>query len=150
MKIIQLADPITGLLHVRKTITFADAAGQGQVGQVVVFTVTGRVLLRGITAICTVDLVSAGGGSVSLGTTNLVDFFIAATTATAIDANEWWANTTQQAGAAEEIIARKLSRPSDIAISNNIIIDVTVATVTAGTFIIDAWYLPITDGAGLA
>jgi len=61
------------------------------------FTVTGDVLL-GVYGVCTVDLVSAGGGSVSVGLTGNTALLIPSTTATTIDANELWMDATPAIG----------------------------------------------------
>lgn len=57
------------------------------------FTVTGVVEVK-VVGICTVDLVSAGGGTVSVGTAINTAGIIAQATGTAIDAGEIWHDAT--------------------------------------------------------
>lgn len=126
----------------RKTVTFTGAAGAGAVGQVTVFTVTGRVLVKSLSAYCTADLAGATA-TLSLGTAANVTGFIGVTTATDVDSGEFWLTTTPTAGLLALPAALK-----DIAVSANITIDVLTANITAGTLIIVAEYVPIsTDGA---
>src|SRR3990167_1008474 len=61
------------------------------------FTVTGDVEV-GVIGVCTTLLASAGGGTVSVGLTDNVTLFMAAQTATAIDANEVWTDATPAIG----------------------------------------------------
>ena len=138
--------------HVRKTIAFTGAAGLGAVGDVNVFTITGRVFVSRITAFCTEDLASAGGGTISLGTATRVTKFIALTTATAVDINEWWVDGTPITEAANTINqTTNGSDPSQLAVvlSADVIVDVLTADVTDGTIIVDIWYIPITDNGVL-
>lgn len=138
--------------HVRKTIAFTGAAGLGAIGDITVFTITGRVFISRVTAFCTEDLVSAGAGTISLGTATRVTKFIALTTATTIDTNEWWVDGTPITEAANTINqTTNGSDPSQLAVvlSADVIIDVLTGDVTDGTIIIDMWYIPITDSATL-
>lgn len=57
------------------------------------FTVTGTVEVK-VIGVCTVDLASAGGGTVSVGTAINNAGIIASTNATAIDAGEIWHDAT--------------------------------------------------------
>ena len=61
------------------------------------FTATGDVLV-GVFGVCTTDLASAGGGTVSVGVTDNVTLFIGATTATEIDENEVFLDTAPAIG----------------------------------------------------
>lgn len=61
------------------------------------FTVTGDVEV-GVIGVCTEDLVSAGGGTVSVGLTNNSTLFMEAQPATNIDANEIWVDSTPAIG----------------------------------------------------
>src|SRR3990167_8236426 len=49
--------------HVRKTIAFDGTAGNGAVGSVAVFTLTGRVMVIDWVAFCSESIVDAGGGT---------------------------------------------------------------------------------------
>lgn len=135
--------------HIRKTITFADAVGQGRVGtNVTVFTITGRVKVVGITPFCTTSLTKNGSATISLGVTSVPGAFIAATDPTLIDANEWWdsavdANITAGVGDV-------LSAATPQAISENIVAQPLVDDITAGVIVFDVWYDQITDDGALA
>jgi len=61
------------------------------------FAVTGEVLV-GIFGVCTTDLVSGGGGTLEVGVTGNTAALIPQTTATAIDVNEIWLDTTPSLG----------------------------------------------------
>ena len=61
------------------------------------FTVTGEVLVR-IFGVCTTLLASAAAGTVEVGVTGNTALLIALTTATDIDANEIWNDTTPAIG----------------------------------------------------
>lgn len=83
--------PITAPLITSKTVSFDAITGiQGTFN---LFTVTGPCEIA-FPNICNSDLVSAGGGTISLGYTGTVDGFIAATTATGIDENFIWIDTS--------------------------------------------------------
>lgn len=104
-------------------------------------TVTGDVIV-GIVGVCTVDLASAGGGSVSLGLTDNVTLFNAATTATAIDANELWLDTSPAIG-------KPLDNLSFFLVGNgeSIVEAVSTADVTAGNIYYIIFWRPITPGS---
>lgn len=127
-----------------KTITFTGLTGAGEVANptISVFTVTGEVLIEKLVPMCTVDLVSAGGGTLSNGITGSVALFLAATTATTIDVGEFWVNTTPVANGVALPAAFK-----DIVITDNIIWTVATADITAGAIRCDVWWRPLSaDG----
>lgn len=139
--------------HSTKTIALDGTTGNGEAGTVIVFTITGRVLVHAITAFCTEDLVSAGGGTVELGVAADTDAFIAQTTATAVDVNEWWQIATPSAGAntlADSVTGGLTTSQRAKTVSTNIIITVGTADVTDGTIVFDVIYTPLTDGGRLA
>ena len=136
-----------------KTIAFTGAAGLGAVGDITVWTITGRVLVCWLTAFCTENFVSAGGGTVSLGTATRVTKFIASATATTLNINEWWVDGTPITEAVNVINqTTNGSDPSqmNVNISSDVIIDVLTANVTDGTLVFDCWYLPVTSNGSLA
>lgn len=137
-------DVVSPSVRARKTITFTGAAGLGAVGAVPLFTLTGRVIVDKIVAVCTVDLVSAGGGTLALGVTGATSQFVGATTATAIDAGKVWVSTTPTAAAIAIPAACK-----DTPIAADIIGTIATADVTAGAIVIDVWYSPLTDDGEL-
>lgn len=129
----------------RKTITFTGAAGLGVQGAVPLFTVTGRVIVESIVGYCTVDLISAGGGSLALGVTGATTLFIGATTATAIDVGEIWASTTPTAAGIALPAALQ-----NIAISANIIGTVATGDITAGAIELCVYYRPVSSDGAIA
>ena len=136
-----------------KTIALTGAAGLGAVGDVTVWTITGRVIVCWLTAFCTEDLASAGGGTISLGTASRVTKFLASITATTLDINEWWVDGSPLSEALN--IINQTTNGSDpsqmnVVLSSDVIIDVLTADVTDGTIVFDCWYLPITSNGSLA
>lgn len=126
-----------------KTLTFTGAAGFGAATETInFFTVTGVVLVHLIAARATVNLV--GAGSISLGTTNQVAQFVAATVATAIDTSELWTTATPTAGAADTPDAMAL-----VQVLENIVVRTSVDTVTGGTLEVSVLWEPLSAGASL-
>lgn len=77
----------------RKTVTFDDGVGTGDIGAVPIFTVTGEILVEKLVPYCITTVTeegTPGGATLSLGVTGGVDDFIAATTALSIDADMFW------------------------------------------------------------
>lgn len=131
-------------LRARKTITFTGAANLGATGAVPLFTLTGKVIIDRIVAVGSVDLVSAGGGTLALGVTGATTLLIAATTGTLITAGKLWLTNTPNANG--------LALPAallGIPIAQNIIGTVATANITAGAIVLDVWYTPITDDGAL-
>lgn len=140
--------------HSTKSITFAGGTGTGAAGTVTVFTVTGRVILHALTAFCTSDLTVSGAATIELGVTGQTAVIIVQTTASGIDANEWWGDATPIAGS---VVIRQPDSTVDGAgtaqaertLSTDVIATIATADVTGGTLIFDAIYTPLTDGARL-
>lgn len=109
-----------------KTVTFSGAAGNGAVGSVSLYTVTGDVLVV-VFATCSEDLVSAGGGSIEVGISGNTAGLIAQTTATAIDNNEAWTDATPTT------IEAVVTSPRIIANGQDIIATVGTGDITDGT-----------------
>lgn len=123
----------------RKTITFDGTTGNGDVGTVAVATVTGAVQIVGGSARCTTDLVSGGGGTIKLGVAANTDGLIPQTTATDIDAGEFWQDATPEAGISPAIVAQN--------VKGNIILTIATGAITAGVLEIVFYWLPLsTDG----
>ena len=128
-----------------KSITFT-AGGTGAAGtETDLFTVTGDVIVVAIIPFCTTNLTqSAGTPDLALGANNDTNLFVSATTATDIDANDFWvdASPTEVGGVALPAALK------DIVITDNI------SCIVGGTNNIDAgvidftvYWLPIsTDG----
>lgn len=148
-----LKKPPFGLRHSRATVAFDGTAGNGAVGTVTVFTITGRVWVETFLAFCTEDLASAGGGTIQAGTTSDPDGFVPSTTATDIDNNEWWSSATPAPGAVSvpnnntggltTLLRRKQ-------MSESAILTIGTGDITNGTIIFDVWWMPITDNGALS
>lgn len=124
------------------TVTLTGAAGLGAVGAVPIFTITGEVLIERLVPYCTVDLVSAGGGTLALGVTGSTALFIAATTGTDIDAADFWVDATPDPNGIALPAAMK-----DIIVTDNIIGTVATADITAGAIRFAVYWRPLsTDG----
>ncbi len=133
-----------GLRRASFTKTYTDTAGNGAIGAVTLFTVTGEVLIAYLMAFCTTDLTGATA-TITLGVTGKVTvaqtpLFIAATIATDIDANEFWVDTTPDAAGIAIPAALK-----DIVITDNILNDVATAGVTGGVIRYDCYWLPLSS-----
>lgn len=85
--------PIQGInsLIAEKTIAFDGASGNGAVGSVALFTVTGTVVVMIIGA-CTESLASGGGGTIEVGVSGFTNGSLGNRTATNIDAGHVWVN----------------------------------------------------------
>lgn len=84
--------PITNLgLAASKAITYA-AGTTGATGATTLFTVTGTVAVR-IFAVCSSDLTSGGAATIEVGIAGNTAALLAQTTATGIDAGEFWIDT---------------------------------------------------------
>src|SRR4051794_39956779 len=142
-----LSNPADNSLRiVRKTLTFDGNANTGAVGSVPIFTGTGRILIVALTPICTTSLVSAGGGTITLGVTGSTGRLISSTPATAITSSaQVWTSTTPGAGAF--IVGSALT---NVAVATNVNVLATVATgaITAGVIEFECYYRPLSaDGA---
>lgn len=122
-----------------KTITFDGATGTGEVGEVPIFTVTGEALILALVPFCT-TLLDGATATLALGVTGSTALFIAATTATDIDADEFWVDTAPDPNGIAVPAALK-----DIAIAQDIIGTVATANITAGALRIDVYYIPLSS-----
>lgn len=130
---------------VRKTVTFTGAAGLGAAGAVSLFTITGRVLVERIVPYCSTLLTETGGtATLALGVTGSTALFIAATGATAIDAGEFWVDTTPDPAGIALPAALK-----GVPIAADIIATVADATINAGVIAFDVYWRPLSDAATL-
>lgn len=127
-----------------KTVAFTGAANLGAVGNVPIFTVTGDVLVAVLTAFCTETLVGATA-TLALGVTGSTSFFIGATTATDIAANDIWVDTTPTETNALAVPAGF----KDIFVTDNIVGTVATAAITDGTIRFDCYYMPLSAGSSL-
>ena len=133
------------LQRTSKTVTFTGAANLGAVGAVPIFTVTGTVLVVYLIPLCTVLLTEAAPtATLALGVTGSTSLFVAATTGTAIDANEFWFSTTPTAAGLALPAALK-----DIPVAANIIGTVGAQAVDSGAIRFDLWWLGISSGSSV-
>ena len=117
--------PSTKIRTARKTLTFTGAANLGAVDtNATIFTITGEVYIHAIIPVCSTDLTGATS-TVQLGTTQQLTRFIGVTTATDIDAGEFWVSTTPTVGAIDLPDALQ-----SVVISED---EILVRSVTAGT-----------------
>jgi len=145
--VIDITGP-TSLRFTTKSITFTGAADLGAVGNVPLFTVTGEVLVVMLIPFCTTLLTEAlATATLALGVTGSTSLFIAATTATGIDANEFWVDATPDANGIAIPAALK-----DIAITDNIVGTVGGGAgrdVNAGVIRFDLFWLPLSSDAAV-
>lgn len=132
--------PITYLgLQASKTLAFTGAAGLGAVGTVTLFTITGTVAIN-VIGYCTEDLVSAGGGTVAVGTSSSTAALCDQQNATAVDNHDVWHDSTLSIGGA---VAGHIH-----VIDQNVILTVGTGDVTDGTIVFYALWSPFSsDGA---
>lgn len=132
------ADP---LRHERSTITFLNSSGT-----VDVYTITGQVWIRRITAFCTADLVEDGSVSgIELGGATDANGLIVSTDPAAIDANEWWYDGTPLGGL---VVPDALQQ--DKLTDEDIILTITGGTdLNSGAIEFNVWYYAASAGASL-
>lgn len=124
--------------YFRKVVAFTGAANLGAQGTVPIGTVTGAVLITHLMARCTENLAGATA-TVELGTADNTAGLIAQTTATDIDANDFWKDSSPEVKVSDAIVNK--------VVNANIILTVATADVTDGTLIIEGYYLPLSpDG----
>lgn len=129
---------------VSKTVAFDGTAGNGAVGSVALFTVTGDVLVRIIGA-CTETVVSAGGGTFSLGTASSVAGIFTSQTATNAAAGD----AVITAAAPAQVGA--LGGNFGVVGGADIILTVGTANITDGTIIFYCLWRPLSaDGSVVA
>ena len=144
-----MATPVrfTDLRHVRKTVAFDGTAGNGAVGTVDVFTLTGRIWAAAWSVYCTEDLV--GAGTLAMGTAGATTALMAGLAdATTLDAGKWW-DGADEAAVADAAPMSTTNTPGK-ALDGDVILTVGSTDITDGTIVIDLWYMPITDDGALA
>jgi len=140
----------SNLRHVRKTVTFDGGANNGNLGDdVPVFTLTGRVLVDMATAYVTVNLACASAAGTQIFIRDFWDF---KTTVVTTGAPQWW--DYFNGGFNANAQTANFSWFNPLAVDRDVVLTVQDAgggaDVTAGTIIVDIWYLPITDDGALA
>ena len=127
-----------------KTLTYTGAADLGAIGNVPLFTVTGEVLIVAIVPFCSTDLVGTTATQV-LGVTGNTNLFVLITTATDIDAGDFWVDATPtEVGGIALPAALK-----DIVITDNIVGTVATAAITAGVIRYDVYWMPLSSGSSV-
>ena len=129
-------------IWISKTITFTGAADLGAIGNVPLLNVTGEIEIDVIVGFCTTDLVGATA-TLSLGITNSTAFFIAATLATDLDANDFWIDATPEANGVLLLVN------VGSAITQNIIGTVATAAITGGVLRIDIYWRPLSSDGNI-
>lgn len=137
------------LIHVRKSMTYSNAAGSGAIGTVTLFTTTGAIVIELMSARCTSDLTTSGAATIQLGVTGTANLIIDATTATSIDNGTIWNDTSPNTNAGELAVIGATIHPAII--RADIINTIGTANITGGTIVYDIWYRPVSaDGALVA
>lgn len=124
----------------RKTITFTGAAGLGAQGTVAVATVVGNVLITEGSVHCTVNLAGASA-TAEIGVAGNTAALVAQTTATDIDAGDYWHDATPVVGIADAIRLK--------CVTGNLILTVGTADITAGELEITFFWLPLSSDGNL-
>ncbi len=125
-----------------KTITFTGAASLGAVGTVPIATITGQVLIVHGGVFCSTLLTSAGGGTIEFGSADNTDGLIAQTTATDIDASDWWQDATPEVKISPAIINQLIGA--------NLIYTVGTGDITAGVLEFFCYWLPFSSDGNMA
>lgn len=129
----------------RKTHTFTNAAGQGAIGTVALFTVTGRVLITNRSAYASTTLDDAAGtATLSIGVADAVTALFADPTGSA-DALVAGLFMTPTAAAPTHFA----TMPSAIVVEGNIFATVGTAAVTSGVLEVVLQYTPLSVGASV-
>ena len=127
-----------------RTITLTGASALGLVNvSIAVATITGRVLLNDIAIFCSTLLASSGGGSIAFGSPNSFNGIIAATTATDIDADEFWRDTSPELEVSRALNDRVIG-------GANLILRPSVATIQSGVLEIAIYWTPMSADGNLA
>ena len=123
-----------------KTITF-DGTTYGAVGALTIGTVTGRINIEKMSVYCS-TLLAGATATIELGTANNTAALIAQTTATDVDATEFWKDATPEAEVSDAI-TNKL-------VGANIILTVGTAAVSSGVLEFSFLWLPMSSTGNLA
>ncbi len=136
----------------RKAITFDGSAGNGAVGTVTVFTITGRVLIHRVLAFCTAGLFGGATATLRCGGVLDTDGLFDQVNAADLDNNEWWQQAAPQRGLVSldgghdgGYISSQVQKMTD----EDVILTVREAVISGGTIIFDVWYEAVTDDGAL-
>ena len=134
-------------LRTRKTITFDGTAGNGAVGTVALFTITGQVLINAIIEFCSTGLAGATA-TISLGIAANATAIHGNVTATTILTGDFLGaggrvpSSFSLDGAGVGNTAQNINK----AIAQSLIFTVGTANITGGVMVVDVWYTPISSG----
>lgn len=141
----------TDLIHVSKTFTFTGASGEGAVGEIALYSITGRVKLEH-GSVWLNGVVSSGGGEIAFGTSNVPT---AIANYSAVDGSTGFFH---DGGGSDDIASGLLDQTSgsvitgygtNIDVAADIVATVQTDDVTEGTMTVDFWYRPITANGAL-
>jgi len=124
-----------------KTVTFTGAAGLGAVGNVPLFTVIGEVEILRIVPYVVASLTEPGGQpapTLSLGVTNALALFIAATPILDMDTGEFWTEATAGNVANSGVLIPAALK--DVAVTSDIVGTVIDNPVNGGTLRVDVYW----------
>lgn len=136
--------PVSGsdLFKARKTITF-NGTTIGAVAPLSIFDIQGVVLIDRIIPVCTADLVSGGASTIGLGVNGNGQFFIAPTSYANLDNGSIWLSDTNYSTVGGELT----NGVKDHITRQDIILDILVAAITAGSLDVTVFWRPVTaDG----
>lgn len=139
------------LIHVRKTVAFDGTAGNGAVGTVTLFTISGRVIVERFTAYVTEDIATVGA-SLTVGTTAAGNSSsMLNTLVTSATAGTWLSDYWGKKAGSAPVGPNDGSTFAVGAMAFALDITATVVTnaITDGTIVFDIFYRPLTDGATL-
>ncbi len=135
----------TSLRHVRNTIAFDGSAGNGAVGTVAMFTVTGTVWIAAFMAECTENLTEGGAtATIAVGVSGVTTELLAAVDAVDLDNTELWTDGLISGG-----ILQAAAADIDVICKADIFATVAVDSVDDGTLVFDLWYRPVTDNGAV-
>ena len=124
-----------------KTITFDGTSGNGAVGTVALATITGGVRIESMSCLCS-TLLAGATATIECGTASNTAGLIAQTTATEIDADEFWQDATPEARISPAI--------KEQLVSNDLILTIGTADITAGVLEFCFEWVPSTTNGNLA
>lgn len=140
--------------HVRKVVTFDGSTGNGEVGTVGIFTVTGTVLMKDLCIVCSSDLTEAmATATLVLGTANNTTALRSALNAVDLNADTIWRNGPSvivEIAPAHTTDSGTLDSP--VVTAASILLTVGGGAgrhVNGGILTFDIWWRSVSDGATL-
>jgi hypothetical protein len=121
-----------------KPITFDGTADNGAIGTVALATVAGSVWIQSMAVECT-TLLAGATATIELGTANNTTGLIALTTATDIDADEYWKDASPEAEISDAIVNKLVNA--------SLIYTIRTAGIDSGVLVASFYWLPM-DSTG--